>query len=75
MQTPLCSKRNGILVIKIFLVQKFANSSVVNLVSDTWFNEKNAIKNVCRIGILVLSVLCLMAMVQALVYLVHLTYI
>ena len=48
---------------KIFLEQKFAKSSVVNLVSDTWFNGKNAIKNVCRIGILVLSVLCFMAMV------------
>ena len=42
--TPLCSKRNGNSVIKIFLEQKFAKSSVVNLVSDTWFNEKNAIK-------------------------------
>ena len=31
--TPLCSKRNGNLVIKkIFLEQKFAKSSVVNLV-------------------------------------------
>ena len=30
--TLLCSKRNGILVIKNFLEQKFAKSSVVNLV-------------------------------------------
>ena len=32
--TPLCSKRNGNLVIKKFLEQKFAKSSVINLVPN-----------------------------------------
>ena len=45
--TPLCSKRNGNLGIKKFLEQKFANSSLINLAPNTWFNEKNAIKKVC----------------------------
>ena len=33
--TPLCSKRKSNLVIKIFLEQKFANSSVINLIPNT----------------------------------------
>ena len=33
--TPLCSKRNSNLVIKIFLEQKFANSFVINLIPNT----------------------------------------
>ena len=44
--TPLCSKRKSNSVIKIFLEQKFANSSVINLIPNTWFNERNAIKKV-----------------------------
>ena len=44
--TPLCSKRNGNIVIKKFLEQKFAKSSVINLVPNAWFNDKNAIKKV-----------------------------
>ena len=32
--TPLCSKRNGNIVIKKFLEQKFAKSSVINLVPN-----------------------------------------
>ena len=32
--TPLCSKKNGNLVIKNFLEQKFAKSSVINLVPN-----------------------------------------
>jgi len=32
--TPLCSKRNGDIVTKNFLEQKFAKSSVVNLVPN-----------------------------------------
>ena len=44
--TPLCSKRNGNLVIKKFLEQKFTKSLVVNLVPNIWFNERNAIKKV-----------------------------
>ena len=44
--TPLCSKRNGNLVIKKILEQKFAKSSVINLVPNAWFNDKNAIKKV-----------------------------
>ena len=44
--TPLCSNRNGHIVIKNFLEQKFAKSSVINLVPNAWFNGKNAIKKV-----------------------------
>ena len=44
--TPLCSNRNGHIVIKKFLEQKFAKSSVINLVPNAWFNDKNAIKKV-----------------------------
>ena len=33
--TPLCSKRNGNIGIKNFLEQKFANSSVINLIPNT----------------------------------------
>ena len=32
--TPLCSNRNGHIVIKKFLEQKFAKSSVINLVPN-----------------------------------------
>ena len=38
--TPLCSKWNGNIVIKKILEQKFAKSSVVNLVPNAWFNDK-----------------------------------
>ena len=44
--TPLCSKRSANIVIKNFLEQKFAKSSVINLVPNAWFNDKNAIKKV-----------------------------
>ena len=42
--TPLCSKRNGNLVIKKILEQKLGKSSLLNLVPNIGFNERNAIK-------------------------------
>ena len=44
--TPLCSKRNGNLVIKKILEQKLGKSSLLNLVPNIGFNERNAIKKV-----------------------------
>ena len=50
---------------KTFLEQKSAKLSVINLVPNKQFNEKNAIKKCVQVGISVLSVLCFMAMVLA----------
>ena len=43
---PLCIKRNGNLVIKKILEQKLGKSSLLNLVPNIGFNERNAIKKV-----------------------------
>ena len=63
-RTHLYSKKNCTLVIKLFLEQKSAKLSIINLVFNTRFNEKNAIESVYKIGISVLPVQCFRAMLQ-----------